>query len=275
MSKLRPIYVLIPGVVLVIATICVLVFVLLPPVNSEIQKVSQERDQEQAKADERPQAEKRKADAERKLKDQMLKLERYMKTRSIPISFYLPTEAMIKFWYELQEDLAPSLEKYIESSGCRIIQGAALPAPQMSPPTVGPSNFIRIPQSGALQFTVQGTAEELRKLYTGLNQFDRVATIEPLNLRPIGGGEELEAEVGIVVYILAEGPEGAAAAAPGAAAGGAPGGMPAGGMMMGAPGAGPPGAGPPGASAPKGGAPKGGDEGGGGLKGRDAGGGDE
>ncbi|MBM3472230.1 MAG: hypothetical protein FJX75_03020 [Armatimonadetes bacterium] len=274
MSKLRPIYVLIPGVVLIIATICVFVFVLLPPVNKEIQKVTQDRDTEQAKADERPQAEKRLEDAERKLKEQTIKLERYMKTRSIPISLYLPMEAMIKFWYELQEDLAPSLEKYIESSGCRIIRGAALPAPQMAPPIPGASNFIRIPQSGALQFTVQGTEAELRKLYTSLNQFDRVATIEPLSLQPIGGGEELQAEVAVVVYILAEGPEGAAAAPAGGAA--APGAGAAPGMpgMMGGPGA--PGAGPPGggAAGPKGGGAPKGDEGGGGagskLKGRDA-----
>jgi len=265
MSKLRPIYVLIPGVVLIIAAVCVFVFVLLPPVNKEIEKVTQERDTEQAKADERPQAERRKADAERKLKEQTIKLERYMKTRSIPISLYLPTEAMIKYWYELQEDLAPSLEKYIEASGCRIMQGAALPAPSMAAPTLGPSNFIKV---GPLSLTVQGTAAELRKLYTNLNQFERVATIEPLDLRPVGGGEELEANISVTVYILAEGPEGAAAApAAGAAAG------PAGGPMqgmgtMGGPTAGPP-AGAP--SAPKGGGAS--DEGGGAgskLGGRDA-----
>ena len=120
---------------------------------------------------------------------------------------------MIKYWYELQEDLAPALEEYIEASGCRIIQGAALPAPTMSPPTLGPSNFIRIPQQGALSFTVQGSMEELRKLYTSLNEFDRVATIAPLNLRPVGNGDELEATVDITVYVLAEGPEGGGGAA--------------------------------------------------------------
>jgi hypothetical protein len=266
MSKLKPIYVLIPGVVLIIAAVCVFVFVLLPPVNRDIEKVTQDRDTEQAKADERPQAEKRLADAERKLKDQTIKLEGYMKTRSIPISLYLPMEAMIKYWYELQEDLAPSLEKYIESSGCRIIQGAALPAPTMAPPIPGASNFIRV---GPLPFTVQGTAAEIKKLYTSLNQFERVATIEPLDLRPVGGGEELEATVSMVVYILAEGPEGAATAAPGGApAAPGSGGMPS---MPGMTGAGPPsmggakGGAPP--AAPKGGGES--DSGGGGPKGRD------
>jgi hypothetical protein len=261
MSKLRPIYVLIPGVVLVIAAICVFAFVLLPPVTKEIDKVSKDRDTEQQKADQKGQAEKRLADAERKLKEQTIKLEGYMRARSIPLSLYQPNEAMIKYWYELQEDLAPALEEYIGASGCRIIQGAALPAPQMSPPTLGASNFIRIPQQGAMSFTVQGTMEQLRKLYTSLNQFKRVATIEPLDLRPVGSGEELQANVNIVVYILAEGPETAGAAA-GPAPSGAPG-MPGMGAPMG-------GSGMP--SMPKGGgAPKGG----GGLKGGGGGGGDE
>lgn len=280
MSKLRPLYVLIPGIVLIVAVICVFVFVLLPPVNKEIQKVASERDQEQAKADQKPQVEARLAEAERKLKEQTAKLERYMESRSIPISLYQPNEAMIKFWYELQEDLAPAIEEYIEASGCRIIQGAALPAPQMAPPTLGPSNFIRIPQSGSLSFTVQGTMEELRKLYTNLGQFKRVATIEPLSLRPVGTGEELQADVSFVVYILAEGPEGAgAAAAPAMGAGGMgmPGmgsGMPM--MGMGGPG-GPGGAGAPGAGPPAGppavGSKLGKEEGGGGLgrKGADVG----
>ncbi len=274
MSKLRPIYVLIPGVILVAAAIAVFVFVLLPPVNEDIKKMVADRDTEQAKADQRPQAEKRLEDAKRKLTEQTAKLERFMKTRSIPLSLYQPNEAMIKYWYELQEDLAPALEEYIESSGCRIIQGAALPAPQMTPPTLGPSNFIRIPQSGALSFTVQGTTQQLRALYTGLNRFERVATIEPLNLRPIGSGEELEADISVVIYLLAEGPEGG-----GAAAGAAPGGMP-GAMPMGMPGATPmgmpgamPGAtpGPPPGATP--GPPSGGSGGGGGDDG--GGGGDE
>jgi hypothetical protein len=270
MSKLRPLYVLIPGVILIIAVICVFAFVLLPPVSKEIQKVDQKRATEQAKADTKPQAEKRLADAERKLEDQTIKLRRYQDTRSIKLSLYQPNEAMIKYWYELQEDLAPELERYIEASGCRIIRGAALPAPSMNRPTLGPSNFIRVPDSGALSFTVQGTMQELRKLYTSLNQFKRVATIEPLTLRPVGSGEELEATVNIVVYILAEGPEGAAAApaggAPGGMAGGMGGGM--GGGMMGPGMSGP----PPGAGAPKGAPPPGPSKGGGGD---DAGGGDD
>jgi len=277
MSKLRPIYVLIPGILLVGIAIGVFLFVLLPPVKSDIAKMVGQRDQERSKAEQKAQVEKRLADAERKLEEQTAKLERFMKSRSIPLSLFQPNEAMIKYWYELQEDLAPALEEYIEASGCRIIQGATLPAPQMAPPTLGPSNFIRIPQSGGLSFTLQGTMAELRKLYTGLNQFRRVATIEPLDLRPVGSGEELEANINVVVYLLAEGPEGAAggaAAAPGAAGGAAPGmpGMmgPGGPSMMG-PGSGPPGAGPGGPKGPSGGPPAIGSKAGGG----DEGGGDE
>jgi hypothetical protein len=279
MSKLRPIYVLIPGVVLVIAAICVFAFVLLPPVTKEIDKVSKDRDTEQQKADQKSQAEKRLADAKRKLAEQTVKLEHFMRTRSIPLSLYEPNEAMIKYWYELQEDLAPALEEYITASGCRIIQGAALPAPQMSPPTMGASNFIRVPQQGALSFTVQGTMEQLRKLYTSLNQFKRVATIEPLDLRPVGSGEELQANVNIVVYILAEGPE-TAGGGGGAAPGGAPGmpGMSGMGAMGGSGMPSMPGAGPPAGGGPKaGGLPKAGgaSKGGGGLGRGGGGAGDE
>jgi len=285
MSKLRPIYVLIPGVLLVAAAIGVFLFALLPPVNKDIEKMVADRDTEQAKADELDKVEKRLADAERKLEEQTAKLEGFMKSRSIPLSLFQPNEAMIKYWYELQEDLAPALEEYIEASGCRIIQGAALPAPQMAPPTLGASNFIRIPQSGSLGFTVQGTMEELRKLYTSLNQFKRVATIEPLDLRPVGSGEELEANVSMVVYLLAEGPEGGGAAAapamggaPGAGPGmmgpGAmgPGAMGPGAMGPGAMGPGAPGMMGPGAAKGGSGPPAAGPKGGGGD---DAGGGDE
>ncbi|MGQ9732257.1 MAG: hypothetical protein ACUVX8_13425 [Candidatus Zipacnadales bacterium] len=266
MSKLRPLYVIIPGIVLIIGAICVFAFVLLPPVNEQIKTVTEERDKEKGVAETRPQVEARLEEAERKLDEQTAKLTTYMRTRSIPISTYQPVEAMIKFWYELQEDLAPALEEYIESSGCRIISGAALPAPTMAPPTLGPSNFIRIPQSGALNFTVRGTMEEIRKLYTSLNKFERVATIEPLDLTPVGSGEELDANVNIVVYILAEGPEGGGGAAPGAAPGAGPTMGPSMGPGMG-PSAAAPSMGPGAGGGPAGGPPAGGAEETGGGKG--------
>ncbi len=233
MSKLRPIFVIIPGVLLIIIVVCLFAFMLLPPVNKEIEKVEGERDTEMAKANEKESVEKRLADAEENLEKQQAKLDRYMQTRSIPLSGYQPVQMMIALWFELQEDLGPALEEFIEASGCRIVQGAGLPAPEMQKPTLGPSNFLRIPESGTLSFRVQGTMEELRKLYASLSTFERVATISDFDLTQ-ATGDELEASFNLTLYLLAEGPEGAGrAAAAGPGAPGGPGMMPGGPMMMG------------------------------------------
>jgi hypothetical protein len=236
MSKLRPIYVIIPGVLLVIIAVCAFAFLLLPPVKKEITRVEGERDTEMAKAKERESVERRLADAEKNLEEQQAKLDRYMQTRSIPLSAYQPVQMMISLWFELQDDLKPAIEDFIEASGCRIVQGAALPAPQLQKPTLGPSTFLQIPASGALSFQVQGTMEELRKLYASLGTFERVATISNLDLAP-AAGDELEASFNFTVYLLAEGPEGGGGGAP---AGPSPGMMPGSPMMPG-PGMEPPG----------------------------------
>jgi hypothetical protein len=225
MSKLRPIYVIIPGVLLVIIVVCVFAFVLLPPVKDEIAEREAERDKEMAKANEEDAVRERLADAEKNLEEQQAKLDRYMETRSIPISAYQPVQMMIAMWFELQEDLPPEIEEFIEASGCRIVQGAGLPAPEMEKPSLGPSNFLRIPGSGALSFRVQGTMEEIRRLYASLNTFKRVATISNFDLTS-ATGDELEVGFDFTVYLLAEGPEG------GGGGGGGGGGAPGGGMMM-------------------------------------------
>jgi len=237
MSKLRPIFVIIPGVLLVIIVVCVFAFVLLPPVQKDIKAKEADRDTEMAKANEREAVEKRKADAERNLDEQQAKLDHYMATRSIPISAYQPVQMMITLWFELQEDLAPAIEEFIEASGCRIVQGAALPAPEMQKPTLGPSNFLQIPQSGSLSFRVQGTTDELRKLYASLSAFKRVATISNFDLTP-APGDELEASFDLRVYLLAEGPEGGGGGGAPAGGGGAPGMPGMGGPGMGMPGPG-------------------------------------
>jgi hypothetical protein len=222
MSKLKPIYVIIPGAILPVIVVCVFLFVLLPPVNKEITSTSQQRDQRKAKAETRKQVEEDKRLAEENLKKQTEKLEGYMRTRSIALSTYQPIQAMIALWFEFQEDLKPVIEDFITQSGCQIIQGAPLPSPEMKKPTLGPGNFLSLP---TLNLRVRGTMPQLRKLYASLKGFKRVATIGSLELAPppAGGGEELEATVPFTVYILAEGPEQAAQPAAPAAAGPAPG----------------------------------------------------
>jgi len=275
MSKLKPLYVIIPGALLPIIVICVFAFVLVPPVTKQIDDVTKQRNARRDKAQEETKVKERLRLAKENLDTQQKDLDRYMRTRSIALSTYQPVQAMIALWFEYQEDLKPVVEDFIQASGCQIVQGAALPAPEMKKPTLGPSNFLRV---GTLNLRVRGNMAQLRKLYTSLSTFKRVGTIGILDLTPTAG-DELEATIPLTIYILGEGPE-TAAAAP--AAGGAPG-MPGAGPP-GMPGAGPPGAptGPPksGARAPRAGAKAGGggeDEGGGGggLKSKRGGGGED
>ncbi|HJN16076.1 MAG TPA: hypothetical protein QGH10_11315 [Armatimonadota bacterium] len=236
MSKLKPIYVLIPGVLLVVIIVCVFLFVLLPPVKKANDQLTADLQVETDKANEHDRVAQRLEDARVNLDEQQAKLDEYIKTRGVRISTYTPVEAMIAYWYELQEDLAPTIEMYLESTGCTIIQGAALPAPTISPPTLGPASFFRIPSQGGMTFTVRGTEQELRDLYAGLSNFERVATISGLSLLPVGNGEKLDVTFTLTTYLLAEGPA-AAAAAPAA------GGTGMGTTMPGMDGDGPPGMG--------------------------------
>ncbi len=246
MSKLKPIYVIIPGAILPILVLCVFLFVLLPPVNRQIADVTKQRDSREQKAQTKSRAEDDLRLAKENLAKQTAKLDQYIQTRSIALSTYQPIQAMIALWFEYQEDLKPVVEDFIAASGCRIVQGAPLPSPEMKTPTLGPSNFLQLP---TLNLQVRGTMAELKKLYTSLKSFKRVGTISSLQLTPTAG-DELEAAIPLTIFILAEGP--AAAAAPAAGAAGAP--MAAGGMM--GPGMG--GAAPGPSSAPKAGAATGG-----------------
>jgi hypothetical protein len=257
MSKLRPLYVIIPGVLLVVIVVCVFMFVLMPPVREEIASLKGRLETATAKANERDQRERELAAAKADLKDQQAKLDHYIDTRGVHISTYQPVPAMVALWYELQDDLPPAIETFLESTGCTIQSGFALPAPQIQKPTLGPASFMRIPQQGGFSVTVRGTEEQIRDLYTSLGNFDRVATISGLTLQPVGNGDKLDASFTMTIFLLAEGP----AAAPAAAA---PGGMGAMGGAMGpmGPGAGPgaaPSAAPP-SGAPSGGGSKAADE---------------
>jgi len=218
-SKLKPMYVIIPGAILPLIVICVFLFVLLPPVDKQIGDVTKQRDSRKQKAEQKQQAEQQLRLAKENLAKQTAKLDQYMRTRSIALSTYQPVQAMIALWFEYQEDLKPVVEAFIDQSGCQLVGGDSLPAPEMKKPTLGQSNFLTVK---TLNLRVRGTMAELKKLYSSLKTFKRVGTINLLQLTPMAG-EELEATVPLTIYILAEGPE--AAAAPAAPAG-APGGMP-------------------------------------------------
>ena len=48
-----------------------------------------------------------------------------MARRSIPVSFGEPVMAMIALWYEYREDLPPLIQKFIQSTGCTLMNGAS------------------------------------------------------------------------------------------------------------------------------------------------------
>lgn len=187
-------------------------------------------------------------------------LEQVRERKSIHISMYIPIMAMTAMWYEYREDLPRAVEKWVADMGCTIENGASMPAPSLSPPTVPSSGFMQVPEGQALNLTIKGSLANLERLYRSLSQLPRVATIGGLTLS--GTGDVLTAQVPLTMFIIVEGAE---AVSPPPAAGGA---GPEGGMG-GMPGGGGPGMGPGGAPAGEpAGAPPGGGEG----KGKDKGG---
>jgi len=253
MQKLRPLYVLIPGILLTVIVICLFVFVFVPPIKEVRDDYAKKRDDEKTVAETQPQAEDRLARAVENLKVQSAKLAHYINTRGVKISTYQSVPAMVAHWYELQEDLPPAIEEYLESTGCTVVSGFALPAPKIEEPTLGPASFMRLPAQGGFPVTMRGSEEQLRELYTNLKEFRRVATISGLSVNPVGNGDKLEASFSMTIYLLAEGPSdaggGGAAAGPGGGGMGMPqmpgappggaGGPPGGGSGMGGGGGGP------------------------------------
>lgn len=179
--------------------------------------------------------------------------------KSIHISMYMPIMAMTALWYEYRQDLPGAVEDFIKSTGCTIVNGAAMPAPSMAPPTVPSNGFLQVPEGAPINLTVEGTLADIERLYKSLSDLRRIGVIGSLSLT--GTGEILRAQIPLTLYIMVEGAE---AAAPPPAAGGG-GGGPDDMMMMGGPDG--PGGGPPGG--PDGGAPPPGPPDGGGGGGGD------
>lgn len=188
-------------------------------------------------------------------------LEQLRERKSIPISMYMPMMAMTTMWWEYRENLPRAVEKWVADQGCTIETGASMPAPSLSPPNVPASGFLQVPEGQVLNLTISGSIANLEKLYRSLDQLPRVATIGGLSLS--GSGDRLTAQVPLSLYIIVEGAEAVAPAAPagggmgggmggdmGGGMGGGMGGPPGGGMggppgggMGGGPAAGPPGGG--------------------------------
>lgn len=182
-----------------------------------------------------------------------------MDERSIPLSMGHPLIAMINLWQEVREDLPRLVEKFIEQSGCVLVQGG----PGWSPPmTPFPANtqWIKLPLgsgaaagatisgSGDAPLYVAGTIEDVERLYKSLRNFPRILTIHNLRLFPVRylvgtpiydlvrqvldkpEGEIVVAPITLSIWLMCEAEEGAGAAAGGGGMGGpgGPGGPPGG-----------------------------------------------
>ena len=265
MGKVPTIAIVAIAAVLVIGISVAAFYLLIKPKKEALTKLRTDLAAEQAVVDQKAQAEADKAAVDAAWLKAQNELEALRERKSIHISMYMPLLAMTAIWYEYRDELPKAVQKYLEDQGVTIEQGASIPAPPLTPPTVPSTGFMQVPGNSPLNLTVRGTLEQIQRVYQNLAQLPRVATIGSLSLS--GTGRQLTATFPLSLYILVEGAE--AVAPPPAAA-------PAGGLGGGPPGAGAgpaEGGGPP--PAEEGG--KGGKEDGGGKSedGGGGGGGDE
>ena len=244
MGKIPPIAIIGIIVVLAIGLSCAAFFAKMKPLKLQLADVQKNLDAETQVANQKGAADAALQAAQIEWQMKQAMLSEKMARRSIPVSFGEPVMAMIALWYEYREDLPPLIEKFIQSTGCTLMNGASFPAPTMNPPAAPPGGFLQIPDNQTISLTVRGNLESIERLYRALPSFPRVVTVGNLSLS--GQGENLTCTLPLTFYLLVEVPPGLAAAAAAAAPGG---GMPG---MPGAGGPGGPIGGPPGA--PKGGA---------------------
>ncbi len=257
MGKIPTVAIIAIAAVLVIGISGLAFWFMVKPQQAVLADLKTQLEQEEGVAAQLDQAKNDLAEVEEKWFKAQDELAEVAERKSIHISMYHPVMAMTAIWYEYREDLPAVVEKFVRDMGCTIEQGASMPAPPMNPPTVDASGFMQVPAGQTLNLTVSGTLESIERLYLGLSELPRVATIGSLSLS--GTGDRLTAQIPLTLYIYVEG---AAAAAPAPAAGPGMDMMGPGMDMMGPPGMpGPPGMeGPPPGAAP-GGPPPGDDMG--------------
>jgi hypothetical protein len=222
-------------VVLAIGLSCAAFFAKMRPMQADLAVVQKNLDDETAKANEKGQADTALAAAQIAWQQAQATLGEKMARRSIPVSFGEPVMAMIALWYEYREDLPPRIEKFIQSTGCVLLNGATFPAPKMTPPAAPAGGFLQVPEGQTISLQVRGSLENIEKLYRALPSFPRVVTVGNLSLS--GQGDNLTCTLPLTFYLLVEVPPGLAMAAAAAPAGGVPSGAPGGASAGGPPGA--------------------------------------
>ena len=236
MGKIPPIAIIGIIVFLAIGISCAAFFAKVKPMRVELAGVQKSLDDETQVAKQKDSADKALAQAQIAWQMAQATLSEKMARRSIPVSFGEPVMAMIALWYEYREDLPPLIEKFVQSTGCTLMNGATFPAPTMTPPAPPAGGFLQVPANQTISLTVRGSLENIEKLYRALPSFPRVVTVGNLSLT--GQGDNLTCTLPLTFYLLVEVPPGMAAAAAAGGLGGAPGagpGMP--GMPSGPPGA--------------------------------------
>lgn len=219
MGRVPTFVIIIVGVVLILGVSALMMFMMLKPQQALLTDAQTKLNAEKEKAEDLADAETALADVKAEWDVKQADLNALSKARSIPISFAHPAGAMVALWYEYIEDLAPLIERWVESTGCTIETGASFPAPAMTPPTPPPNGIMQIPDGQTITLTVSGNLASLERLYRSLDQFDRIVTVNQLVLTA-GEGDTLRAQVPFKFYLLAEVPSSMVAAAPAAGGGG-------------------------------------------------------
>lgn len=267
------------GVILVLVLAFLGYWFMVKPKQAEIARVEAQIAEEQKKADQKEEAEQGLEKVKREWETSHESLAQKLDERSIPLSMGHPLIAMVNLWREVREDLPRLIEKFVEDSGCVIIEGHPGWEPPMEPyaantawiefPLGAPSGGGQtVAGGGNSPLWVAGTLADIERLYKSLRNFPRILTIHHLGLvrlrelmdtdlydrvrevldRP--DDEIMVAPLILSVWLACETPDTGGGAAAGGAAGGT-GGAPGMGGAGGPPGMGGPG-GPPAMGGPGG-----------------------
>ena len=239
MGKVPSVAVIALVLVLIIGVAVGAFFVLIKPAQAELSGLQSKLKQEQDKADTLESTKQELIKVTGHWLGADTKLQKLMDKRSIKLSFGHPLPALFaSLWPEMRQNLASTIEEWVADQGVRITSGASIAAPPSLPPAPPTDGFYQVAQ---ITLGIQGTLSEIERLYRGLPEFPRIATIEGLSLS--GQGNTISATLPMTIYLLVEVPPDLAAAGAGmmGAMGGlgqmpmGPGGMPMGpgGMPMG------------------------------------------
>ncbi len=224
MGRIPPVAIIAVALVLIIGIAVGAFFKLIKPAQVQLSDLQGKLAKEQAKADELATTEDKLIKVTGRWLGADTKLKGLMDRRSIKLSFGHPLPALFaSLWPEMRQNLANTVEEWVESQGVTITSGASIPAPPTLPPVPPTNGFYEVAQ---INLGIEGTLSEIEGLYRALPEFPRIGIIDSLSLS--GEGDTISTTLPLAIYLLVEVPPELAAPAAGGdmmGAMGAPGGM--------------------------------------------------